>query len=49
MKPLLASGDVLIGQIASGYRVILFAADSHKDFVMVFMLRKASVPSGNSP
>lgn len=40
----LASGDVYIGQITTGNRLILFVADSDKDIVTVFKLRKTESP-----
>jgi|WetSurMetagenome_2_1015567.scaffolds.fasta_scaffold02817_10 hypothetical protein len=38
------SGDVSIGQIATENRLILIIADSDKDIVTVFKLRKAPAP-----
>ena len=40
----LASGDVSIGQITTENRLILFVADSDKDIVTVFKLRKTAAP-----
>jgi hypothetical protein len=40
----LASGDVCIGQITTENRLILFVADSDKDIVTVFKLRKTASP-----
>jgi hypothetical protein len=40
----LSSGDVCIGQIASGNRLMLFVAGSDKDSVTVFKLRKTAAP-----
>jgi hypothetical protein len=40
----LASGDVCVGQIAAGNHLILFFADSLKDTVTVFRLRKTEAP-----
>jgi hypothetical protein len=40
----LASGDVRIGQIATGNRLMLFVADSDKDTVTVYKLRKTAAP-----
>jgi hypothetical protein len=43
----LASGDVRIGQLATDQHIILFAADSNKDTVTVFKLRKTSPLQGD--
>jgi hypothetical protein len=39
-----ASGDVSIGQITTDNRLILIVADSNKDIVTVFKLRKTAAP-----
>jgi hypothetical protein len=40
----LASGDVCIGQLTTENRLILFVADSDKDIVTVFKLKKTAAP-----
>ncbi len=40
----LASGDVYIGQVTTENRLILFVADSDKDIVTVFKLKKTAAP-----